>query len=99
MAKQTRKEKREEERRVLAELDEAVAKEKESASPQKPQEEDGEQKIYCRRCKSVMQKGVCPTCGYKIYIPMDEGKRKKIRLIVGAISIAVFLVLFLVSRS
>ena len=71
-----RKERRAEERRIIAEMDSAMQAKKE----EKPKTVDfasGEQtKVYgkeapeilhCRRCRSVMEKGVCPECGYKIF--------------------------------
>lgn len=53
------------------------------------------QALHCRRCKTLMENGVCPTCGYKTYVPMDERKRKKIRFIVAGVCVAVFVVMFL----
>ena len=81
-----------------------------ASKPQKPQDQAGmyaskeknaekaEEKIYCKRCKSRMEKGVCPVCGYRVYTPMDEGKIKKIRLIVAGVCIVAFLALFLALR-
>ena len=57
-----------------------------------------EEKIYCKRCKSRMENGVCPVCGYRIYMPMDEAKIKKIRLIVAGVCIVAFLAIFLALR-
>lgn len=34
----------------------------------------------------------------KAYEPMDESKRKKIRLIVGGVCVAVFIVMFLIMK-
>lgn len=57
----------------------------------------GETGYHCPRCKTLLQEdGRCPTCGYKMYIPMDEKKRNKIRLIVAAVCMAIFVVLFVV---
>lgn len=52
--------------------------------------------VHCKRCKTLMEKGVCPTCGYKIYVPMDEAKRKKIRGIVTVVCVAAFILLFVI---
>lgn len=52
------------------------------------------QQIHCRQCKTLMENGVCPTCGYKMYVPMDPKKRDKIRLILTGIFIAAFVVIF-----
>jgi rubrerythrin len=54
------------------------------------------QTVHCKRCKTLMENGVCPTCGYKIYMPMDEEKRKKIRTVVSVVCVAAFVVLFLI---
>ena len=59
-------------------------------------QENKAQQIHCPRCKTVMENGKCPTCGHYIYVPMDEKKRKKIRLIVGGVCLVVFAVLFVV---
>ncbi len=86
-----RKEKKAEEKRILAELDEAVqAEHGEERTPS----ERGEKIMHCPRCKSVMQQGVCPTCGHKIYLPMSEEKRKKIKGIATIVCLAIFIVLF-----
>lgn len=36
--------------------------------------------MHCRKCGAEMENGVCPKCGYKVYVPMDEKKALKIRL-------------------
>lgn len=59
-------------------------------------QENKAQQIHCPRCKTVMKNGKCPTCGHYIYVPMDEKKRKKIRLIVGGVCLVAFAVLFVV---
>ncbi len=80
----------------MAELDEAVAKERGEASavPSSNAEQPQGAVRKCPRCKSSMQGNACPTCGYKIYQPMSEEKRKKIRWITTAVCLVVFLVLF-----
>ncbi len=86
------KKRREEERRILAEFDEALKAERgEDATPATE-----EKATPCPRCKSGMKRGVCSTCGYKVYIPMDEGKQKKIRGIVTAVCLVGFVILFLI---
>ena len=35
--------------------------------------------MHCRKCGAEMENGVCPKCGYKVYVPMDEKKALKIR--------------------
>ncbi len=82
---------REREKEILAEMEKAT---KESGMPQ-AQEEQTQEVRHCRRCKSAMEKGKCPVCGYKEYQPMAEGERKKIKGILTVVCLAVFLLLFL----
>ncbi len=95
-----RKERKEEEARILRELDEAVAQER----GETPQKEGGgsstkqEEVFHCKRCKTKMEGGVCPTCGYTMYQPMSEEKRKKIRRVVAVACVGVFVLLFLLLR-
>ena len=108
MKKQTRKEKKAEEARILAEmkaaLEEAERAEREengesvaeaNAPAQSSQPTSQAPTYHCRRCKTEMQKGVCPTCGFKMYVTMDEKKLGKIKLVLTAIGMAVFIALFI----
>lgn len=108
MNKQTKKEKKAEETRILAEMKAALEeaeradnmtngeKEVEESAPvQKSQTKPQESTYHCRRCRTVMQNGVCPTCGFKMYVPMDEKKLGKIKLILTAVGMAIFLAIFL----
>lgn len=108
MKKQTRKEKKAEEARVLAEmraaLEEAEREERGYTDTEtETQIEKGKANTpqtqapvyHCRRCKTAMQNGVCPTCGFKMYVPMDEKKLGKIKVVLTAIGMALFLVIFL----
>ncbi len=95
---------------MLAEFDAAVEEEraKEEGQVSNEPKKEGEKKekkgsyyasadpktLHCRRCNTLMEGGVCPTCGYKVYVPMDEAKRKKIRGIMTVVCLAVFVVLF-----
>lgn len=101
-----RKEKKAEEQKIIAEM-QASMKEKteaEEASAQAHQERMREKNkwyqdktpeiLHCRRCKSVMENGVCPTCGFRMYVPMDKEKQKKIRMILGCVCLIVFAILF-----
>ncbi len=102
MARQTREERRAQEARIIAEMDEAMGKTTPVVS-EKTENQGGkyapkEEIIHCKRCKAVMEKGVCPVCGFRIYVPMDEAKRKKIRIVVGSVCVAVFVVAFLLLR-
>lgn len=105
MSKQTRKQKREEEKKILAEMDEAMqeqAREKEALSNEPESkskifglfEDKTPERLHCRKCKTLMENGVCPTCGFRSYVPMDKKKQKTIRLIVGGICLVAFVILF-----
>ena len=113
MSKKTRQEKKEEEKRLVAEFEEALAQERAKNSEGEEKEENKEtqaerkggtsvyssiepETIHCRRCKTLMENGVCPTCGFKIYVPMSEEKRKKIKMVATAIGFAVFIAIFLI---
>ena len=121
MSKKTRAEKREEERRIIAEMEAAMAEsavdEGEETEPAKAgevvpyesreqrhkkrksiYEESMPEKIHCKRCKTLMEQGVCPTCGYRIYVPMDKKKRDKIRLWVAAACIVGFVIIFVATQ-
>lgn len=109
MSKQTRQQKKEEEKRIIAEMESALAEEK---IQEKPEEErskrNAEQKriydetmpkdIHCKRCKTLMEKGVCPTCGFRIYVPMDKKKRDRTKLILAVVFMAAFLAVFIFSQ-
>lgn len=115
MGKRTRKEKKEEERRVVEEMQAALAEskraEREDCEENAESEDSGNvssagsrrargaydstpERIHCRRCRTVMENGVCPTCGFKVYVPMDEKKRNKIRLIATVVIMTVFVIVF-----
>ena len=91
---------REEEQKILAQMDEAMrekgqktqTEEEASAKASQPQT------MHCYRCKSLMEDGVCPICGFKLYVPMSEEKRKKIKTITTVIGFAVFIVAFILLR-
>lgn len=87
------KKKREEERRILAELDAAVKKER---AGREEQSQSKEEKFHCSRCKTEMKNGVCPVCGHTMYVGMSEEERKKIRRILTVVGLGIFAVLFLV---
>lgn len=115
MSKKTRQEKKEEEKRLVAEFEEALAQERAKNSEGEEKEDNKEtqverkggtsfyssiepETIHCRRCKTLMENGVCPTCGFKIYVPMSEEKRRKITMITTAVGFAVFIVIFVVMQ-
>ena len=110
MSKLSRKERKEEEKRIIAEMDAAMAENKEKTASMDNEAEEKTKKatkssfydettpkkVHCKRCKTLMENGVCPTCGFRIYVPMEKEKRDKIRLWVTVGCIIVFVVLFLV---
>ena len=101
------KQKKEEEKRILEEMDAAMqelAKKKAEESGVAPQEQqenavcEEPTGLHCRRCKTMMENGVCPNCGLRMYVPMDPKKMRKIRLIAGCVFFAVFIVLVLLIK-
>lgn len=96
------KQKREEEKKILAEMDEAMKEKTEEAQEGGKKkykhfglfEDKTPENLHCRRCKTLMENGVCPTCGFRSYVPMDEKKQKKIRFILTCVCLAAFVVLF-----
>ena len=99
----TRKEKRAEEQRVLAEmkaaLDEADGITTEEVQKPKRRKNDITPEIvHCRRCKTVMENGVCPSCGFRIYVPMDKEKQEKIKFTLTCILTAVFVAVFVITQ-
>jgi uncharacterized paraquat-inducible protein A len=103
MSKQTRQQKREEEARILAEMDEAL-KAQGLAPISEPREKEEKykreyddtmpQKIHCRRCKTLMENGKCPVCGHTVYVPMNKQKQRKIKWIATGVLLVVFAALF-----
>ncbi len=106
MSKKTRAERRAEEARIIAEMESAMQENgAQTASPsgEKRGNDGGKyranaEKMHCKRCRAVMENGVCPVCGFRVYVPMDEKKRKKIRIVVAAACIVVFVALFVALR-
>lgn len=94
-----RQQKKLEERRIIAEMDAAMQEQAEQASVEeqaRAQDRASQTVMHCRRCKTEMNGGVCPTCGYKEYIPMSEEQRKKIKNVLTVVLLSVFLVLFII---
>ena len=46
---------------------------------------------YCRKCRVPLKDGKCPQCGFKAYEPMSEKKIWAIRLTLGGIVLAGFI--------
>ena len=107
MSKQKRQEKKEEERRIIAEMEAAMREKTDTADTQTTSSEQNESKnrdiydstmpeqIHCRHCRTLMENGVCPACGFRIYVPMSKEKRDKIRLVVASVCMGIFIVLFI----
>ena len=93
-----RKERKAEEQRIIEELERDLPSAPKKAEQKRSYGKDMPEKLHCKRCKTELQNGVCPVCGYRVYMPMDEKKQKKIRLIVGGVCVAVFLIVFLLTR-
>ena len=92
--------KREEEQKILAEMEEAMHEQGQPEARQKyigPFRDKTPEDLHCRKCGTLMESGKCPTCGHTVYVPMDEGKQKTIRWIVGGVCLAVFAVIFILS--
>ena len=51
----------------------------------------------CPKCGGEVKRGVCSRCGHYEYVPPDEKTVRKIRLVVGGICVALFLVWMLVN--
>ena len=96
MSKQTRKERKKQEAEMLADFENELQKGREAEGQMHTVGERGSttDTVHCKRCKTVMEKGVCPVCGYKIYVPMTDEKRKKARLIVTCVCLVAFVVLY-----
>lgn len=114
MSKRTRQQKKEEEKRIIAEMQDALLQQADedfsnTKTDEKPRETDGEYRldmndptprtIHCKRCKTLMENGVCPTCGWKVYVPMDKKKRDKIRLIVTGVLMVAFVIIFVIIQA
>ena len=104
MSKQTRREKREKEARILAEIDEAMQSKQTNQEVESTPDTSTSSvydatmpsEVHCKKCKTLMEKGVCPACGFKIYVPMNAEKRNKIKLITTIIGFVVFFVIFII---
>ena len=51
----------------------------------------------CPKCGGEVKRGVCSRCGHYEYVPPDEKTVRKIRLVVGGICVALFLVWMLIN--
>ena len=112
MSKQTRQQRKEEERQIIEQMKAALAEadaqeqaEQPSAQaetntqPQKQSVFDiTPQVLHCKRCKTEMKNGKCPTCGFEMYVPMSKEKRDKIKLYATIVGMALFVVIFIITR-
>lgn len=107
MKKMTSRERRAEERRILAEMNEAMQEQtpksekpsgKQKSAPAKTAKKYDDtmpETVHCKRCKTLMENGVCPACGFTIYVPMNEEKRNKIKLVLTVVAFVVFAIVFI----
>ena len=99
--RKTRKQKKQEEKEILAQMEQAMA-ERTSAPTQPSEQKTGDEHmpkvLHCKRCKTLMENGVCPLCGYRVYMTMDKKKRDKIRWIVTGVCVALFIVILLLTK-
>ena len=95
MTSNKRRQKRERERQILAQMDAAMQEQAQTAEPQAPTTETPTQPVvHCKRCKTVMEKGVCLTCGFRIYQPIDETLRRKIRWTITGVCLIAFVIVY-----
>lgn len=104
MNKRTKQQRREEEAKIVAEMEEGLKEQglsmpKYTGGNKKKKHPNGydetmPEKIHCSRCKSLMENGVCPTCGHTVYVPMDKKKRDKVRLIAAVVCMVIFAIAF-----
>ena len=98
-----KKNRREEEAKILAQMDEAM-KENQPQNEEPPQKRIGlfrdntPENIHCHKCATLMENGKCPNCGHTMYVPMDDQKKKIIRWIVGGVCLAAALIVFIIMR-
>lgn len=98
------KERREEEARILAEMQDAMKEQAQKKEGEKNGQEEGgtppketREKYHCSKCGNFMQdNGVCPACGHRIYVPMEESKQKTAQTIIGVVCIVVFLLIYFI---
>ena len=78
----TSQQRKEEEQKIIQTMESAMKEKEQTSSTEtrkKFYDSTTPEQIHCRRCKTLMEDGVCPTCGFRMYVPMDREKQKKIR--------------------
>ena len=98
-----KKNKREMEEEILAQMDEAMQEEACETSNGKPKrvgffKDKTPDEMHCHKCGTLMEHGKCPACGHTVYVPMDERKKNTIRWIVGGVCLAAFIIVFVITR-
>ena len=85
-----------EEKRVIAEMEEGLKETQNATAAENVEKEEPETR--CKRCGGVMENGVCRGCGFRVYVPLDDKKIRKIRMIVGGVCIAIFLLIVFIKN-
>lgn len=75
-------------------------------SYKKDEKKDNDEIKYCPNCGApiVKDKFVCHNCGEYLdgsgnnYVPISDAKAKKIRIVIGAVLVAVFIVLYFIIK-
>ena len=94
------KERKEEETKILAQMEEAMRENEGETTESAPKrsgliQDKTPSSIHCRKCGTLMQDGKCPQCGHTVYTPMDEKTQKTVRWILGGVCLAVLLIVLL----
>ena len=98
-----KKQKKEEEAKILAQMEEAMREDEQSDAENKPKrvgifKDKTPETWHCHKCGVLMENGKCPQCGHTVYVPMDDKKKKTVRWIVGGVCIAALVIVFLLTR-
>ena len=94
-----KKSRREEEARILAEMEEALqANRQTEEQPLDSTEAKTLETLHCHKCGTVMENGKCPKCGHTVYVPMDAGMQKKIRWILTGVCLLILVVILIFSN-
>ena len=98
MSQNKRQLKREEDLRAGAKISTKEEKNRQEKPTTKPvsshYDKHMPQTLHCRKCKTLMENGVCPNCGFRVYVPMDSKKQNKINVVLTAVLMIVFVTIF-----